>query len=320
MLEQMALLHVSGNFLSLLEYQRSYHLTGALNSLPARQGIFFLNGVYAIGNQLLTTPQSSGRAEVAVKSVKRLLRSNVNPSGSLNSDKFLKALLQLRNTPDPDCKLSPAEIVFGHPIRDAFSFMNRLDKFSNTAINPIWREAWPAKESALQTRFVKTSEKLNEHARNLAKMSIGDRCFVQNQSGNSPKPWDRTGIVADVGANDQYIVKIDGSGRLTSRNRRFLRQFQPASMVIQPAPAPNSLNDRLFPSSEEETIGQKRTRETYGAHAETNPANAPVEEQIGIPEPSSEPQTLETSRKGKTRVPAALKRLVTQQSGFKRGN
>ena len=248
-------------FLSLLEYQRSYHLTGALNSLPARQGIFFLNGVYAIGNQLLTTPQSSGRAEVAVKSVKRLLGSNVNPSGSLNSDKFLKALLQLRNTPDPDCKLSPAEIVFGHPIRDAFSFMNRLDKFSNTAINPIWREAWPAKESALQTRFVKTSEKLNEHARNLAKMSIGDRCFVQNQSGNSPKPWDRTGIVADVGANDQYIVKIDGSGRLTSRNRRFLRQFQPASMVIQPAPAPNSLNDRLFPSSEEETpIGQKRTR------------------------------------------------------------
>ena len=50
-------------------------------------------------------PQSNGHAEVAVKSVKRLLRSNVNPSGSLNSDKFLKALLQLRNTPDPDCKL-----------------------------------------------------------------------------------------------------------------------------------------------------------------------------------------------------------------------
>ena len=197
--------------------------------------------------------------------------------------------------------------------------MNRLDKFSNTAINPIWREAWAAQESALRTRFVKTSEKLNEHARNLAKMSIGDRCFVQNQTGNSPKRWDRTGIVVDVGANDQYIVKIDGSGRLTSRNRRFLRQFQPASMVIQPAPAPSSLNDRLFPSSEEETpIGQKRIRETYGAHAETNPANAPVEEQIGIPEPSSEPQTLEPSRKGETRVPAALKRLLSHnRAGLK---
>ena len=25
--------------------------------------------------------------------------------------------------PDPDCKLPPAEIVFGHPIRDAFFFV-----------------------------------------------------------------------------------------------------------------------------------------------------------------------------------------------------
>ena len=186
---------------------------------------------------------------MAVKSVKRLLRSNDNPSGSLNSDKFLKAPLQLRNTPDPDCKLSLAEIVFGHPIRDALSFINRLEKFSNTTINPIWREAWAARESALRTRFVKTSEKLNEHARNLTKMFIGDRCFVQNQTGDSPKRWDRTGIVVDIGANDQFIVKIDGSGRLTSRKPCFLRQFQPASMVIQPAPP----NDRLVPSSEEVT-------------------------------------------------------------------
>ena len=124
-------------------------------------------------------------------------------------------------------------------------------------------------------------------------MSIWDRCFVQNQTGNSPKRWDHTGIVVDVGTKDQYIVTIDGSGRQTSRNRRFLRQFQPASMVIQPAQAPSS-SDRLFPSSEEVTpIGQKCTRGTYGAHAETNPSNEPVEEQIGIPEPSSKPQTLE---------------------------
>ncbi|KAK3790487.1 hypothetical protein RRG08_015956 [Elysia crispata] len=79
-------------------------------------------------------------------------------------------------------------------------------------------------------------------------MSIGDGCFVQNQTGISPKRWDRTGIVIDMGANDQYIVKINGSGRLTSRNRRFLRQFQ--------LPAWSN----FFPSSEEETpIGQKRT-------------------------------------------------------------
>ena len=182
-------------------------------------------------------PQSNGRAEVAVKSVKRLLRSNVTQSGSLDSDKFLRGLLQLRNTPDPDCNLSPSEIIFGRPIKDAFSFANKLEKFSNRSIQPIWREAWKAKEVALKTRFVQTSEKLNQHAKHLTKLEVGDRCFVQNQAGNHPKRWDRTGIIVDSGPNDQYTVKVDGSGRATMRNRRFLRKFEPASMMIQAAPS-----------------------------------------------------------------------------------
>ena len=46
-------------------------------------------------------PRSNGRAEVAVKSTKRLLRTNISPGGSLNNDRFLEAILQHRNTPDP---------------------------------------------------------------------------------------------------------------------------------------------------------------------------------------------------------------------------
>lgn len=46
-------------------------------------------------------PQSNGRAEVAVKTAKRLLMSNTGPTGSLDQDRFLRAMLQLRNTPDP---------------------------------------------------------------------------------------------------------------------------------------------------------------------------------------------------------------------------
>ena len=177
-------------------------------------------------------PQSNGRAEVAVKSSKRLLMSNISPNGSLDNDKLLRALLQLRNTPDPDCNLSPAQIIFGRPIRDSLSFVNRLEKFTNPHVRPMWRAAWASKENALRSRFIQSSESLNEHVKHLKPLSIGDKCFIQNQTGNYSTKWDRTGSVVDVRDHDQYIVKVDGSGRLTKRNRRFLRSFKPASMAV----------------------------------------------------------------------------------------
>ena len=54
-------------------------------------------------------PQSNGRAEVAVKKGKRLLLSSTEPTGSLDNDEFIRAMRQLRNTPDPDCNISPAQ-------------------------------------------------------------------------------------------------------------------------------------------------------------------------------------------------------------------
>ena len=112
-------------------------------------------------------PRSNGRAEVAVKKAKRLLKGCIGPGGTLNNDQFMTGMLQLRNTPDPDCKLSPAQVLFGRPLRDAFSFLNRCPKFQNLEIQPLWREAWAAKEEALRTRFAQSVEKLNLHTRQL---------------------------------------------------------------------------------------------------------------------------------------------------------
>ena len=63
-------------------------------------------------------PHSNTRAELGVKTIKRSLVNNVKSDGSLDSDKFRRALLQYKNTPDKDTKLSPAQIVFGRAIRD----------------------------------------------------------------------------------------------------------------------------------------------------------------------------------------------------------
>ena len=63
-------------------------------------------------------PHSNQHAEQGVKSAKRMLRDNICTDGSLNTDKFLRALLLHRNTPDRDTGLSPAQIIFGRSIRD----------------------------------------------------------------------------------------------------------------------------------------------------------------------------------------------------------
>ena len=118
-------------------------------------------------------------------------------------------MLHLRNTPDSDCQVSPAEIIYGRQLRDSFSFLNKLDKFSNPNVRPMWRKAWKLKEDALRVRFAKTSEQLNHHARDLKDLCVGDRCMVQNQYGKYPLKWDNSGTVTEVLPFNQYTILID---------------------------------------------------------------------------------------------------------------
>ena len=62
--------------------------------------------------------QSNGRAEVAVKTAKRLLLDNMTPTGGLDTDRFARALLQYRNTPLPGIGTSPAQLLYGRTLRD----------------------------------------------------------------------------------------------------------------------------------------------------------------------------------------------------------
>ena len=62
-------------------------------------------------------PQSNGRAEAAVKSMKRIIRAAWN-SKCINEEKLCRALLQYRNTPSRKDGLLPAQKLYSHPIQD----------------------------------------------------------------------------------------------------------------------------------------------------------------------------------------------------------
>jgi len=154
-----------------------------LSSRPSSQRSFLEHGVH---HWVTSTyfPQSNSHAEVAVKTAKRLLKANISRNGDLDNDSFLRALLQLRNTPDPDGELSPAELGFDRPLRDAFSFVNRLAVFSIRFIRRTWRGTWRAKENALRFHAGRNDAALRKDTRSLQALCCGDRVFIQNQTNN----------------------------------------------------------------------------------------------------------------------------------------
>ena len=81
-------------------------------------------------------------------------------------------------------------------------------------------------------------EAYNSHTQSLPPLQVGETVSVQNQTGNHPLRWDKTGRIVEVHDHGQYVVRMDGSGRCSLRNRRFLRRCRPFC-VDQEMPLPS---------------------------------------------------------------------------------
>ena len=81
------------------------------------------------------------------------------------------------------------------------------------------------REQALAVKFAEIEKSLGGGARDLPDLKIGDMVQIQNQKGNDPKRWSKSGKIIERLDFGQYLVKVDGSGRVTRRNRRFLRRI-----------------------------------------------------------------------------------------------
>ena len=163
-------------------------------------------------------PQSNGRAEAAVKTVKRILLGNINSTtGDLDTDSAARAIMTHRNTPSQDTGVSPAVMLFGRPLKDHLPRLNQK-------LRDEWEAIADRREDALARRVSIVSPSTN---RELQPLGVGDAVQIQNQTGNRPNKWNTTGIISEVLPNRQYNVITDGSRRVTLRNRRFLKRIMP---------------------------------------------------------------------------------------------
>ena len=253
--------------------------------------------------------------------------SNTGPNGELNTDAFQQAILLYRNAPDPITKLSPAMCLFGRPIKDLIPILP-----GHYEPHPTWKNTLDKREDAIRNRHMRLSEKWSEHTKQLPPLKIGDCVRIQNQIGHHPTKWDRTGTVTEVRQFDQYVVRVDGSGRATLRNRKFLRKYIPVHLPIPrrtihedlrcvPQPSSTSLDTQLYQPIESPQcqlplpVPDTSTESTQPLPTQTSVPDSPSQtpspaSQTASPAESPEPRVT-TSLTKPPKVPMALRRLAT---------
>ena len=212
--------------------------------------------------------QSNGRAELAVKTIKRILISNCDDKGDIDTMSFARALLQYRNTPLQDLGLSPAQILYGRELRDCMPTMEE-----SLHVHKEWRIAAEEREISLRKRHLRSIETYNEHSKELPELHVHDCVAVQNQTGSHPKRWDKTGVIIETLPFRQFKVLMDGSRRVTLRNRRFLRKIHP---VCSNPPLPTRYNTTCEKKTTPLTPMRTDTVIQQPAHSPSPPSTPPL--------------------------------------------
>ena len=167
-------------------------------------------------------PHSNSRAEIAVKTAKRILMENTEANGELNLDAYCRATLQYRNTPLQDLRLSPAQIIYGRQIKDFIPVL--AGKYRP---RQEWGFVQEDRDRALARRLEMDGSRLERNTRQLKEIPVGTAVSIQNQTGRHKTKWDKTGIVVENQPFNKVLVRVDGSRRVTTRNRRFVLVILP---------------------------------------------------------------------------------------------
>ena len=251
-------------------------------------------------------PQSNGRAELAVKSAKRMLLDNADSNGSIDNDKVACAVLQYHNTPLPDYPMSPAQLLFGRPLAD---FLPANPSAYN--LHPHWIEQSNQRLKSLKHTHHQLTTRYNSTAHTLKPLSTGQHVAIQNKSLRNHNRWDRQGIVVATLPYRQYRIRLLDTGNTTIRNRRFLKPIPEPLLPSNRSPTPPFTGPQYNDTKQYTTDISSPTLSTPSVTTSpslSHPTTLPPPE----PRPSTDAATDPTRRntgERRPRIPLALRNL-----------
>uniref|UniRef100_A0A1Y1MUA0 RNA-directed DNA polymerase n=1 Tax=Photinus pyralis TaxID=7054 RepID=A0A1Y1MUA0_PHOPY len=158
-------------------------------------------------------PRSNGRAEAAVKAMKKIIRG-ATPEGAKrpDPDELTAGIMAFRNTPRYGGR-SPAELIYGRTCGEM------LPRHPN-AYDPKWERSFRQLDETAAERREKLEAHYEATAKPLQPFPVGTPVMVQH---HQTKRWTISGTVTEVLPKHEYLIQQDNGGILR-RNRTLLRK------------------------------------------------------------------------------------------------
>ena len=239
------------------------------------------------------------------------MANNTTASGALDTDKFLHANLAYHNSMIyPDTSKSIAQSLLGRHLRDSLPAMREFYQIRKEFVMER-RERKIVSAKSIK----KMMESYDNGSRVLPPLTVGDSVRVQNQTTTRTTKWDKTGRVTKDLGNRQYEVLLDGSRRITMRNRKHLRRIPGKHVVIEEGEEEDESTEELevsAPASPASSADAVKAESDITAGPKSPAVSAdpeqvrpePVQPRLARPEPvQSSPVASEPRKRGRSSVP-----------------
>ena len=233
-------------------------------------------------------PRSNGIAEVNVKEMKKLIRANISTNGVLDRASTLNGLLTFRNTPRAGTGKSPAELIFGQPIRDSLPM--RRDQ-----LLPMHRYHTEARLFEHEERKKPDADRYGPTAE-LPLLKPHTPVRIQDPI---TKRWTKTGCIVNFGSNTrEYLVKVGHD--TIRRNRKFLKpiEIEATPPTKQPAQPPMLTKRKTTVSFSDEEDKDEENPDRFHMPAERRTATSSSEEETDEEDPVLSPMQTQRGTPG----------------------